>query len=314
MYTRRFQTLITTGHFTLPVAIVLSIFCWISAVCFLDSPNGHWMERFAGFILYGFIGYLLIELNNVYAIIRMRASVQTAAFFLLVSACPSIQSLSTDFLAYILLLLALFFLFRSYQKTAASTDLYATFACLGLSSMILPSLCWLAPVFWIGAYGFQSLTFKSFLASLVGWLLPYWFLFGHAYFHEQMHLFYAPFQQMVHIWPIDFHFQPWEIATEAYLFILYLVSASHCLIARYEDKIRTRCYLHFLIFFTCCLFLYILIQPHLFLQLLPLQLIGISFLSGHLFALTNTRSSNLFFISTLLGLCLLFSFNVWTLS
>ena len=311
MYTRRFQTLITTGHFTLPVAIILSLVGWISSRIFIVSPIHHWIEQLSGFILYGFIGYLLIELNNVYAIIRMRASVQTALFFLLVAATPSIQTISEGNLASVTLLISLYFLFRSYQKPAASTDLFYTFASLGVGCMLLPSLIWTAPLYWIGAYGFQSLTPKSFLASLAGWLLPYWFLFSHAYFHEEMDLFYTPFWEMIHFQPLDFQFQPHEIATQAYLLILYLVSASHSIITGYEDKIRTRSYLHFLIFLTFCLFIYVLLQPQHVNLILPLQLIGISFLAGHLFILTNTRLSNLFFISMLIGLCVLFAFNLW---
>lgn len=312
MYTRRFQTFITTGHFTLPVAIILSLVGWISSRFFMTPPIPHWIEQLCGFILYGFIGYLLIELNNVYAIIRMRASVQTAVFFLLVTANPSIQTLSEGNLASITLLISLFFLFRSYQKPAASANLFYTFVSLGIGSMLLPPLIWTAPLYWIGAYGFQSLTPKSFFASLAGWLLPYWFLFSHAYFHEEMDLFYTPFLEMIHFQPLDFCFQPREIATQAYLLILYLASACHCLITGYEDKMRTRSYLHFLILLTFCLFIYILLQPQQVNQILPMQLIGISFLSGHLFALTNTRSSNLFFISMLTGLCLLFAFHLWT--
>ena len=41
------------------------------------------------FILYSVIGYFLIGLNNAFAIIRMRASVQTAIYFLLISVCPT---------------------------------------------------------------------------------------------------------------------------------------------------------------------------------------------------------------------------------
>ena len=91
------------------------------------------------------------------------------------------------------------------------------------------------------------------------------------------------------------------------------VSSSHCLIAGYEDKIRTRSYLHFLIFLNFCIFVYIGLQPALYPHLFSLLLIGTSILIGHLFVLTNSRSSNLFFIIMLVGLFTLFGFNLWTL-
>ena len=113
--------------------------------------------------------------------------------------------------------------------------------------------------------------------------------------------------------PLRFDFQPWELATLGYLFLLFIVSATHCLVAGYEDKIRTRSYLHFLIFLNFCLFAYVVLQPALSVHLLSLLLIGVSILAGHLFVLTNSRSSNLFFILSLIGLFALFGFNLWTL-
>ena len=80
-----------------------------------------------------------------------------------------------------------------------------------------------------------------------------------------------------------------------------------------EGKIRTRSYLHFLIFINFCIFLFIFLQPAHCMDLLSLLLIGVSILVGHLFVLTNSKAANLFFIGSMTGLILLFCFNVWTL-
>ena len=99
--------------------------------------------------------------------------------------------------------------------------------------------------------------------------------------------FYRPFLELVNFHPIRFNFQPWELATSGYLLLLYIVSSSHCLIAGYEDKIRTRSYLHFLIFLNFYIFAYIGLQPALYPHLLSLLLIGVSILIGHLFVLAS---------------------------
>ena len=98
-----------------------------------------------------------------------------------------------------------------------------------------------------------------------------------------------------------------------YLLVLFIVSAAHCLIAGYEDKIRTRSYLHFLILLNFCIFVYIGLQPVLSVHLMSFLLIGVSILAGHLFVLTNSRSSNIFFICAFIGLFILLGFNIWTL-
>lgn len=169
------------------------------------------------------------------------------------------------------------------------------------------------PIFWIGAYNFQSLHPKSFLASLIGWSVPYWFLLGHAFYYGQMETFYHPFRELASFSPVGFDFAPWEQATLGYLLILFIVSSAHCLVTGYEDKIRTRSYLQFLILMNFCIFVCIGLQPALTIHLMSFLLIGVSILAGHLFVLTNSRSSNLFFICALAGLFVLFGFNIWTL-
>lgn len=328
--TKRFQNQITAGRLTLPVAILISVACWVLTAVLLPEPEVQqdhyplwetfsnfcipsWANRTISFILYSIIGYFLIELNNTFSIIRMRASIQTAIYFLLIAICPSIQILYAGDLAAVAFLIALFFLFKSYQQIRPSGDIFHAFVFIGMGSLLFPQLMLFIPVFWIGAYNFQSLQPKSFFASLIGWSVPYWFLLGYAFYHEQIELFYQPFQELVTFMPIRFDFQLWEMATIGYLFILFVVSSGHCLVAGYEDKIRTRSYLHFLIFLNLCIFIYIVLQPALSVHLLSMLLIGVSILSGHLFALTSSRTSNIFFICALVLLFLLFGFNIWTL-
>lgn len=243
----------------------------------------------------------------------MRASVQTAIFFLLVSVCPPLYPLTTGQLNAITTLCAIYFLFRSYQQSPASSNLFYTFFCIGTGSLLFPKLTLLAPLFWIGAYNLQSLHIKSFLASLIGWGLPYWLLLAHAYYYGQMELFYAPFAELIDFQQISFSFNNQQIAILSYIFILFIVSTGHCILAGYKDKIRTRSYLKFLIFFNLSLYTFIILQPNTWTQFLPTLLIGISILAGHLFVLTNSRISNCFFICMLTILCLLFGFNLWTL-
>lgn len=331
MRSKRLQNRITTGRLTLPTAILLSLFCWVLTSALLPEipvmKSGYplwetvntgyipaWANAPLSFLLYGIIGYFLIELNNTFAIIRMRASVQTAIYFLLISVCPAMHQLYAGDIASVAFLISLFFLFKGYQHPHPAGIMFYSFLFIGVGSLFFPQLTLFIPLFWIGAYSFQALTPKSFFGSLVGWSLPYWFLLGHAYFYDEMGLFCQPFIELGTFQPITLQdFPLWEIATLGYLFVLFAVSSVHCLVAGYEDKIRTRSYLHFLIFLSFCIFGYILLQPAQTVHLLPLLLIGVSILTGHFVVLTNSRASNVFFICALAGLVLLFGFNIWTL-
>lgn len=330
--TKRFQNRITAGRLTLPAAILISVACWTLTALLLPQAmptaeqEGYvlwqrfaaacvpqWADRTACFVLHAVIGYFLIGLNNAFGIIRMRASVQTSVYFLLVSVCPWLHTLHAGDVAAVAWLVALYFLFKSYQRTHPSGCLFHASACIGAGSLAFPQLLFFVPVFWIGTYNFQSLTPKSFFASLTGLILPYWFLLGYAFLSGEPRLFLLPFAELADFSPVGRGFEPWLAVSTAFLLVLFLASGTHCLAAGHEDKLRTRSYLNFLIFLSFCLFVGIALQPVMGTHLMPLLLIGVSVLTGHLFVLTGSRGSNLFFIGVLAGLLLLFAFNLWTL-
>lgn len=335
MRNRRLQNKVTAGRFTLPAVILVCTLCWVLTYFLFPrlsttfSPEGspslwqsfreNWIsngiQQFASYLIYGLIGYFLIELNNQFSIIRMRASMQTALFFLLVTVCPQMHLLHTGDLTAIPLLLSVYFLFKSYQQSQASGQLFHSFLFLGAGSILFPQLTFLSVLWLLEASQFRSLTPRSFCGALLGWLLPYWLLFGHAFFYEDMNLFYRPFTELT-TWNPLFHWQilqPWEMATLGYLLLLFLISAVHCIAAGFEDKIRTRAYLQFLISLSAFLFLLIMLQPQYASNFLPTLTVSCSFLIGHYFVLTNSKGSNLLFIASLVGLTFLFVFNIWTL-
>ena len=329
---KRLQNRITAGRFTLPAAVFLSLFCWVLTSILLpeipvmksnyplwETIYNDWIPTWASaplsFLLYGIIGYFLIELNNTFAIIRMRASVQTAIYFLLISVCPAMHQLYAGDIASTAFLISLFFLFKGYQHPHPAGILFYSFLFIGAGSILFPQLTFFSVLWLFEAHRFQSLTFRSFCGALVGWTMPYWMLFGHAFFYDQIELFYHPFKELATFGDI-FNLQilqPWELATLGYLFVLFIVSAAHCVVAGFEDKIRTRAYLQFLIDVTLFLFVLIVLQPSQCSNLLPLLMISNSILIGHLFVLTNNKTSNIFFIVATVCLILLFVFNVWTL-
>lgn len=240
---------------------------------------------------------------------------QTAIYFLLVTVCPGMHLLYIGDIVALGSLISIYFLFKSYQQAQAAGYLFYSFFFIGAGSILFPQLTILSVLWLLEAYRFQSLTPRSFCGALLGWMLPYWMLFGHAFFYNEMELFYRPFNQLLAFGEV-FHLpilQPWELAILGYLLVMFIVSAVHCIAAGFEDKIRTRAYLQFLIDLTLFLFLLIALQPIYCSALLPLLIISSSILIGHFFVLTNSKSSNVFFIISSVGLILLFAFNIWTL-
>ena len=281
----------TAGRWTLPAVIFICALCWVltyflfpdsiasttpkDSSSFLQSTRDlllpGWAERIVSFLVYAIIGYFLIELNNQFSIIRMRASMQTAIYFLLVTVCPGMHLLYIGDIVALGSLISIYFLFKSYQQAQAAGYLFYSFFFIGAGSILFPQLTILSVLWLLEAYRFQSLTPRSFCGALLGWMLPYWMLFGHAFFYNEMELFYRPFNQLLAFGEV-FNLQilqPWELAILGYLLVMFIVSAVHCIAAGFEDKIRTRAYLQFLIDLTIFLFLLIAIQPNYCNDLLP---------------------------------------------
>ena len=213
MKSKRLQGLVTAGRWTLPAAIFICTLCWVLTSALLPEltmtageEGGSvlwqsartlllpaWAEHLVSFLIYAAIGYFLIELNNRFSIIRMRASVQTAIYFLLVTVCPEMHLLYAGNVAAIAFLFSIYFLFKSYQQSQASGYLFYSFLFIGAGSILFPQLTFFSVLWLFEAHRFQSLTFRSFCGALVGWTMPYWMLFGHAFFYDQMVLFYHPF-------------------------------------------------------------------------------------------------------------------------
>ncbi|MGN0054416.1 MAG: hypothetical protein ACI378_10230 [Bacteroides sp.] len=329
---KRLQGKVTTGRWTLPLAVLIALTGWLLMVlllpdkAFTGGRTGYplW-QHYVGsrlsapwglllnLLLCGGIGCLLIGVNNSFALIRMRASVQTALYYLLMAACPTLYMPGAGGVAALLMWPSLYFLFRSYQSAHPPVHLFHSFLCLGIGSLAFPQLTWLAPLFWIGASLFRSFSGRSFFASLLGWSIPYWFLLGHAFWHGDMALFCQPFHELVTFTPIRWMTEPWQWATVGYLALFYLIGAGHCLLMSHDDKLRTRSFLRFLTWLGGILLLYVCLQPDKGMEMLSSLTAVTALLGGHYLVLTGGRWSNIVFILLMAGWLLLYLWNLWTL-
>lgn len=331
MRRQRFQNKVAAGRFTLPVALLTAAACWTAAILLRTDvaggadwplwfrgvesrlPGGMFLPL-AGFALHVLACFLLINLNNVFALIRIRTSVQSFLYLLLAAAFPQSYGSLPGLLAGLCFLAAFYLLFGSYRQEKSSGALFGTFAFAGIASLFVPQSLPLAPLLWVGAANFQSLNLKSLLASLLGFAFPWWMLLGYTVLTNTTQTFFCQlFEETILFRPAGYGFESWMVLPLAFLFLLFAVSALHCLFNGYEDKIRTRSYLHFLISFGVCLFAGIGLQPYLLTALCPLLLTIVSVLTGHLFALTGSRLSNVFFVVSLIGILSMFICHLWML-
>lgn len=116
MRNKKLQGQVTAGRWTLPIVVFICTLCWVLTSFLLPDLTAStvedstlslwqsardlllpaWAERLVSYLIYAVIGYSLIELNNRFGIIRMRASMQTAIYFLLVTICPEMHLLYAE--------------------------------------------------------------------------------------------------------------------------------------------------------------------------------------------------------------------------
>lgn len=304
MRENRFQVDITTGRLTLPVVILFCLIIW-------GTGSSSWSDLGTLGIV-AFSGYLMIEMNTAFTLIRTRTTFPVCIYWYVISIFFFLHPFTWSNFVQLAFLLSVFQLFFSYECSHAQTHIFHAFLFIGLGSLLFPQLIYFSPLFAFSMITFRALSAKSFFASLLGLSIPYWFLFGYAFYFDEMHLFYAPVNEMLHFYSIDYTLLlPQEVLSEIFILFLLIISSLHYFQVAYMDKTKTRIYLSFLVFAGWWTTLFVVLQPQHLHQLLPIQCICTAFLSGHLFTLTRNRFSSYLFVVTFVIVMFLTLYHLW---
>lgn len=304
MRENRFQVNIATGRLTLPVVILVCLILWGIGV-------SEWKD-FGTCLITALCGYLMIEMNTTFSLIRTRTTLPTCIYWYLSTIFFFLYSFDWQNFAPLAFLLSISNLFMGYESTKSSIHLFHTFFFIGLGSLAFPQLIYFTPLLAISTIAFRAMNVKSFFAFLLGLATPYWFLFAYAFYYDDMQLFHNIIKEMVHFHSIDYsELKTTEIIAGVFSTLLLMISSVHYFQVAYLDKTRTRIYLSFIAYAGWWTTLLMFLQPRHIHALLPIQLIGGAFLAGHLFTLTRNKFSGLFFIVTFILFIILTIFNLW---
>lgn len=304
MRENRFQVNIATGRLTLPVVILVCLIVW-------GIGTTEWNDLGTWGIT-AFCGYLMIEMNTKFTLIRTRTTLPACIYWYLISIFFFIHTFEWSNFAPLAFLLSIFNLFMGYESSKAPIHVFHAFFFLGLGSLAFPQLIYFTFLLIISTITFRAMNAKSFFASILGLLTPYWFLFGYAFYQNEMPVFYTLVKEIYHFYPIHyFEIQATEIIAGIFSTILLVISSLHYFQVAYLDKTRTRIFLSFIAFSGWWTTLFMILQPQHLHVLLPIQLISSAFLAGHLFTLTRNRFSNILFIVTFILFIALTIFYLW---
>lgn len=271
---------------------------WIQYGCFLLST------------------YLMVQISNFNVLIRIYSRMVSIAFIFLFSAAIFLFPSLSGAVAQVCFIAALMAFYNCYQDKASPGWTFYTFLCLGTGSLADIHLLYFVPLFWLMmATIVYSLCWRTFLASLIGLLTPYWFWTAWLLFQTNGH-FTTLTDHVAALADIQIpaytSFPLQQALLLGFVIILGITGMIHFLRTSSRDKIRTRqLYYSFYIIGTSA-FVFILLQPQHFDLLIRIMMIATSPLIGHFLALTKTKVTNISFIVITIIALVITTVNLWT--
>ena len=305
---KRLQNKVAESRRTLPIAMLYGTAIWLLAGLLKEQ----WWVQFACFVL---SVLLVMRMNSKNLLIRIYSRSVSIAFIFLSCAAvflfPSWQggAVQLSFIAALLLL------YDSYQDNMAVDKAYYAFLLLGISSMIDAHVFFYLPVIWfLMAVIVYDLSWRTFLASLLGLATPYWFMAGWLLWKKEgnFDIMFSMFtRQDILQFPFDFGTTPTPTQLViVFTAVMMVIGSIHFIHSSFRDKIHVRqLYYSFITigFFSLAL---LVLQPQNELAFRML-IIATSPLIGHYWALTNSRISNVIVCILSVALILLTAFNLW---
>ena len=305
---KTFQNAVTSSSFLLPVAAVLCLILWI-----LGNPTNQY-ANWIGLVFCSICTILMAELNKAYMLVRVRTYMIGTTFMILWSSCSFLQPFQAGHIVVLCLIICYHTLFYLYQQQHPAGFTFLIFTCLGIASIMVQPLCFLIPVFFLALSYFRSLTFKSFLAGILGFILPFWILFTIYFLTDKLDLaiqYITDYSQFI---PFQYNgLNPHHLIPLVLLSIIVIPSIIHFLQNSYQDKIRVRMFYYFILWMQLLLTIGLFIFPNLFSEFNLLLAMNSSPLIAHFFTLTHHKATNIFFKVILLLIIIFIVYDRWML-
>ena len=275
----------------LPVTLI-----YMAGFMVIQVLLGHdtWLQM----ALLGISSLLMAELNNANTLIRIYSRMVSCSFIVMTTAASFLLSSTNTGWAQMGLIVFFIFLLHAYQDGHAAGWVFYAFAALSLASIPFVNILYLVPLLWIIlGTNIMALTPRTFLSSLLGLMVPYWFIGAYAVVFQHLDWFALHFQTLAQPGPLfDLSIlNDHQAMTFIFLMIITALGSIHFLIYSYQDKIRTRMIYEMFITLSISCMALMLVFPSLFNGFMSLAIVVIAPLIGHFLALTHSRLSNITF-------------------
>lgn len=265
-----------------------------------------WWMQFTCFVL---SCYLMVELNTTFVLLRTYSRMVSCAFLALSCCSPFLFSEADGGIVSLCYIASFMTLFNSYQDKTAAGWTYYTFLALGIACLLWAQMLYFVPLTLVlMGLCLRSLSFRTFMSSILGLLTPYWFAMVYFVYQKDYETPLAYFRSIVEFQPLDTFSSADGLALTltmlglerivalSFTLILAVTGMVHYFRTKFKDKLNTRMYYDVFIVNTLAATTFLLLQPQHFDMLFRLIIVNGSPLVAHYITHTKTFITNISFM------------------
>ena len=293
---KRLQNKIAESRLTLPMTAAYASLVWALGGAVVDQM---WMQ-FACFVL---TTYVIMELNTTYVLLRTYSRMVSCVFLCLTCCSPFLFPAIDGGIVALCYSIMFMPLFNGYQdRTSPGWNFYA-FLALGVTSLLWVQILYFVPLMWLYmVFSLRSMSWRTFMASLIGLITPYWFASLWFIFTEDIETPIAHFTQLAQFIPLYNLLPAYEslgasrCLTFAIVTPMIVTGIVHYLRKKYNDKLNTRMYYSVFIVNTIAALTFTILQPQHFDFTFRIAIVSGSPAIAHFLTHTRTLVTNISFI------------------
>ena len=165
---KRIQNRVAESGMTLPLVVGFALLVWLLRGVVV---HGWWLQL----ACFAVASYLMVELNNSHALLRIRSRMVSSVFIILSCMASSLFQYRDSTIMAMAMAAFLLILLHSYQNSQAAGTVYYAFVMYGVCTCAFAPMIYLLPVWWLlMATQLQAQNGRLILASLLGVTTPYW--------------------------------------------------------------------------------------------------------------------------------------------
>ena len=307
MTRKRRQERIATSRLTLPLT---ALYGAVVALLAGAVQQGLWVQTACLFIATETIAML----NNHYSLTRVYSRMLSCTYLMLSSAVCFHDTNTNESIVTLCFIAFYFIIFQAYQNRRGAGPVFYAFAMIGIASIFFVKILYFVPFLWIALAAYiLAFSLRTFTASILGLLFPYWFVAGYYVYTHNLPSLLSHFTELAVFGDISNYQHVTEHQAVTFFFVAFLglTGIIHFLRNSYKDKIKVRMFYETFITLHVATMLFIILQPQHYDFLIHIMIITTAVLFGHFLALTRTWLTNIAFHLVIVLILLLTAYNLW---